>query len=446
MTKTERIVNKFEGNKPLLYLCAAILSVGFGIFVILTAEKVNVDYPVLTALLFGGFYFLAQAMLISQDRFDAISLLMASACLACVMFARVSLLYFQSNDYKAFLSNWVKDLSELSVGEALRTPIGDYNLPYIYILLVFSRINVDPLISIKALSCLFDVVLAYYVMKLVMFGVEDRRLQIVSFILTLAAPTVMINSAQWSQCDAIYVSFCLISILAALNSRGRLCAIAWTVAFCFKLQAIFILPALGICLFKGKVKWRHLLWIPVIFFGSMLPAVIAGRSVSSCLGIYADQTQNYGFLFHNAPTIWRFFEGADFESFSVVSVFCAGAAVILFIYFCLTFLKKLEDRHLIKIFFLSAMLIPYLLPRMHERYFYMADILALIYFMYDRRKWYIPVTLILSSVIGYLFYFTEIVIIEQKYIAVLFLIILATETRELFKEFWHKTADRIELS
>ena len=89
MTKTERIVNKFEGNKPLLYLCAAILSVGFGIFVILTAEKVNVDYPVLTALLFGGFYFLAQAMLISQDRFDAISLLMASACLACVMFARV---------------------------------------------------------------------------------------------------------------------------------------------------------------------------------------------------------------------------------------------------------------------------------------------------------------------------------------------------------------------
>ena len=184
----------------------------------------------------------------------------------------------------------------------------------------------------------------------------------------------------------------------------------------------------------------------VVFFGSMLPALIAGRSLVSCLSIYADQTQNYGYLFHNAPTIWRFFEGADFESFSVVSVFCAGAAVILFIYFCLTFLKKLEDRDLIKIFFLSAMLIPYLLPRMHERYFYMADILALVYFMYDRRKWYIPVTLILSSVIGYLFYFTEIVIIEQKYIAVLFLIILATETRELFKEFWHKTPDKIELS
>jgi len=65
--------------------------------------------------------------------------------------------------------------------------------------------------------------------------------------------------------------------------------------------------------------------------------------------------------------------------------------------------------------------------------------------MYDRRKWYIPVTMILSSVISYMFYFTEIVIIDQKYIAIAFLAILATETRELFKKFWHKSPDCIEL-
>jgi len=445
LINTDIMLKKATANKPLLYICAALLSMGFGVFVILTAAKVNVDYPLMTAVIFGGLFFMAQAMLIAQNRFDALSLLAAAACLACLMFARVSLLYFESNDYKAFLSQWVKKLGELSVGEALRTPIGDYNLPYIYILLVFSRLDIHPMLAIKSLSCLFDVIMAYMVMKLVMYGVEDRRLQLSSFVLTLAAPTVMINSAQWSQCDSIYVSFCLISMLAALRGRGNLCAIAWTLAFCFKLQAIFILPALGIALFMGKVKWRHLLWIPVIFLGSMLPAVFAGRSIGSCLGIYADQTQNYGFLFHNAPTIWRFFEGADFESFSVVSVFCAGAAVILFIYFCLTFLKNLEDRDLVKLFFLSAMLVPYLLPRMHERYFYLADILAFVYFMYDRRKWYIPVTMILSSVISYMFYFTEIVIIDQKYIAIAFLAILATETRELFKKFWHKSPDCIEL-
>ena len=438
-------LKRISESSLLLYLASAVLAVGFGAFVILTAEKVNVDYPIYTAVFFGGLYFIAQSILIAQKRFDAITLLAASACIACVMFSRVSLLYFVSDDYEYFLKDWVRKLGEMSVKEALCTPLGDYNMPYIYILLIFSRINMHSMLLIKSFSCIFDVVLAYFVMKLVMYGVKDRRLQVASFILALAAPTVMINSAQWSQCDALYVSFCLMSMLSALEGKGRKCAICWTVAFCFKMQAVFILPALGIALFMGKVKWKHLVWIPAVYLISLVPAFLAGRSLASCLEIYSHQTQEYAFLFHNAPTIWRFFEGADFESFSVVSVFTAGAAAILFVYFCATFIKKMDDNDLIKLFFISSMLIPYLLPRMHERYFYMADIMALIYFMYDRRKWYIPVCLILSSVIGYMYYFAGIVIIDQKYIAIAFLAILATETRELFKKFRSITPDEIVL-
>ena len=438
-------LKKITDNAALLYAAAAVLAVGFGVFVILTAEKVNVYYPVFTAVFFGGLFFASETILIAQKRFDALTLLAGCACAACAMFARVSLLYYVSDDYDAFLKEWVKNLGGMTVKEALCTSIGDYNLPYIYILLIFSRIPFNSMMLIKSLSCLFDVLLAWVVMKLVMFGVEDRRLQMASFVLTLVAPSVMINSAQWSQCDSIFVSFCLLAMLKALEGKGRPCAIFWTVAFCFKMQAVFILPALGIALFMGKVQWKHLLWIPIVYAVSLLPALLAGRSIASCLGIYAHQTQEYAFLFHNAPTIWRFFEGADFESFSVVSVFSAGAAAILFVYFCSTFRKEMDDKDLVKLFFLSAMLIPYLLPRMHERYFYLADILALVYFMYDRRKWYIPTALILSSVIGYMFYFTEIVIIDQKYIAVVFLVILAAEIREFFKKFWHQTPDEIVL-
>ena len=42
-------------------------------------------------------------------------------------------------------------------------------------------------------------------------------------------------------------------------------------------------------------------------------------------------------------------------------------------------------------------------------------------------------------------YFTEIVIIEQKHIAIVFLVILVTETRELFRKFWHESPDMVEL-
>lgn len=443
MSKAACVIDSIGRKSPLLYSIAALLSVGFGGFVILTAEKVNVYFPVPTALIFGGLFFLAQALLISQRRFDALSLFIAAACLACVMFSRVALLYFESNDYKAFLKLWVEKLGALPVKEALCESIGDYNLPYIYILLIFSRLNLDSMLCIKSLSCLFDVILAFYVLRIVSEGVKDRRLQLAAYILTLGIPTIMVNSAMWSQCDSIYVSFCLMAMLAAIQGRGRTCAITWTVAFCFKLQAIFILPALGIALFMGKIKPRHLLWIPAVFFISLIPALLAGRGLASCLSIYADQTQEYGYLFHNAPTIWHFFESADFESFSVLTVFTAGAAVILFMYFMLTFIKELKTEDFIVLFFLSSMLVPYVLPRMHERYFYMTDIMALIYFMYDRRKWYIPAATVISSAVGYIYYFNELIIFNQKYIAVIFFIILAMELREFFKRFWHKTPDSI---
>ena len=170
MSKAAKLLDRAGRSKPMLYGIAALLSAGFGVFVILTAEKVNVYYPIPTAVIFGGLFFLAQALLIAQDRFDALSLLVAAACLACVMFSRVALLYFESNDYKAFLKLWVKKLGELPVKEALCEDIGDYNLPYIYILLIFSRLKLDAMICIKSLSCLFDVILAWLVLR----GIHSR--------------------------------------------------------------------------------------------------------------------------------------------------------------------------------------------------------------------------------------------------------------------------------
>ena len=449
MSKTATVLAKVEKNRVLLYVIAAILSVGFGIFTILTAEKVNVYYPVETAVIFGALYFLAQALLISRKRFDALSLFIGAACLACVIFSRVCLLYFESRDFTAFLEDWVKKLAALSVKDALVTPIGNYNMPYLYFLLIFSRLDIAPIITIKTLSCLFDVLLAFYVMKTVALTTEDRRLQLSAFIVTLAIPSVLMNSAQWAQCDSIYVCFCVISLYAAVKGDGRLCSIAWALAFCFKLQAIFILPALLVALVMGQVKLKHLLWVPVVFFASLIPALAAGRSLPDCLSVYVNQTQQYPYFFMNAPTVWRFFNGLDFEGYSNVTVFLAGTAALLFIYFCLTGFKTFTPQLLIRLSFISSMLIPYILPRMHERYFYMADIMSFIYFMTNRKKWYIPVSVILSSVVGYVYYFTYaeegygVEIFDQRYIAVIFLVILATELKELFSSYWHKTPDTI---
>ncbi len=443
MPLTAKIVRRVNGSLRLQIALSALIAAALGVFIWLTAIGVNAYWPVPAAVIYAGLFLLAMLLLIMERRFDALMLLAAALCLCCGMYARVAMLGFQSSDYIHCLLPWTKKLGSLPLREALSTPIGDYNLPYLYFLTALSRTGWDELLHIKSMSCFFDVVLAYLVLRITALEVKDRRLQLAAFLIVLISPTVMIDSAQWAQCDSTYVALCLLAILGAMTERGRLCAIAWTLAFCFKLQAVFILPALAVALFMGQVKPRHLLWIPAVYFATLLPALLCGRSLISCMNIYGGQLGEYSKLFYNAPTVWRLFGSHRPEEYNNMAVYVALGGIIIFTILCLSFSKKMNRAQLLRLFFLSAMLVPYLLPRMHERYFYMAEILALVYFMYDRKKWYVPVALTVTSLAGYVLAMTGEAVFEQFYAALVYLVILAVETRSLFKELWHVTPDTI---
>ena len=422
----------------------AVITAAFMLLVYEAAPSLDLWWARPAALLFGGIFALAIVLIIAMHRFTVLELLGTAACVGCAIYARVALLPFESGDFTQYLLQWFRELGALSVKDALRTPIGNYNLPYIYYLTVLSRFKVESLVHIKAFSCLFDVIMAYAVMRLVMTEVEDRRLQLATYIIVLLLPTVMIDSAMWAQCDSVYTALCIISAFAAVRGRGRLCAISWTAAFCFKLQAVFILPALAAALFMGKVKPKHLLWIPAVYFVSVLPALIAGRSVADCLNIYTNQVGYYKGLFFNAPTVWRFFGDAQIPALTNMSVYPALGALILFTLYAISAVKSIDDKKLISLFFVSALLAAFLLPRMHERYFYMAEVLSIAYFMCDRRKWYVPAVLTTASLASYMEYFlvysmssyeeyaARTVGIKPVYFAAAILVILAVEGRALF--------------
>ena len=422
----------------------AVITAAFMLLVYEAAPSLDLWWARPAALLFGGIFALAIVLIIAMHRFTVLELLGTAACVGCAIYARVALLPFESGDFTQYLLQWFRELGALSVKDALRTPIGNYNLPYIYYLTVLSRFKVESLVHIKAFSCLFDVIMAYAVMRLVMTEVEDRRLQLATYIIVLLLPTVMIDSAMWAQCDSVYTALCIISAFAAVRGRGRLCAISWTAAFYFKLQAVFILPALAAALFMGKVKPKHLLWIPAVYFASVLPALIAGRSVADCLNIYTNQVGYYKGLFFNAPTVWRFFGDAQIPALTNMSVYPALGALILFTLYAISAVKSIDDKKLISLFFVSALLAAFLLPRMHERYFYMAEVLSIAYFMCDRRKWYVPAVLTTASLASYMEYFlvysmssyeeyaARTVGIKPVYFAAAILVILAVEGRALF--------------
>lgn len=444
MDQLTRSIRRVSDSLWMQMAGTAVITAAFMLLVYEAAPSLDLWWARPAALLFGGIFALAIVLIIAMHRFTVLELLGTAACVGCAIYARVALLPFESGDFTQYLLQWFRELGALSVKDALRTPIGNYNLPYIYYLTVLSRFKVESLVHIKAFSCLFDVIMAYAVMRLVMTEVEDRRLQLATYIIVLLLPTVMIDSAMWAQCDSVYTALCIISAFAAVRGRGRLCAISWTAAFCFKLQAVFILPALAAALFMGKVKPKHLLWIPAVYFASVLPALIAGRSVADCLNIYTNQVGYYKGLFFNAPTVWRFFGDAQIPALTNMSVYPALGALILFTLYAISAVKSIDDKKLISLFFVSALLAAFLLPRMHERYFYMAEVLSIAYFMCDRRKWYVPAVLTTASLASYMEYFlvysmssyeeyaARTVGIKPVYFAAAILVILAVEGRALF--------------
>lgn len=356
---------------------------------------------ILASLLFSLLYFAVLTFFAFDEKAENISLLFVAASAAALIVMRVGLLCKLAPDYYNFLSGWIEQMRGLSVGEAMREKIGDYNMPYLYFLLGVSRIDIDAQLLIKWFSCCFDFVTAFFVMKTVSLKTENRLVHHLSFLLTLALPTVLLNSAYLAQCDAILAAFCAATLYYSLKGDGIKAVIAFSLGFSLKLQAIFVLPALIVCFIAKKFKLWHAVLFPATFFVTLLPAIFAGRSLIDCVRIYFDQASQYPQLTLSAPNIWQLFGEVDFEPFNTLGIMLTGMAVAVLLYICYTYRDKIDSAALVELFYISALMLPFLLPRMHERYFYVADILSVAVFFYDRRRWYVPLITVLSSLNAY---------------------------------------------
>ena len=122
---------------------------------------------------------------------------------------RMALMNYESPDYNTFLTRWVATMRGMTVGEALSTPIGDYNMPYLYLLLLISRLPARDLYGIKLFSILADVASALAVAALVRYLTKKDGAVLLALIAALFCPTTWLNSSYWGQCDSVYGALAL---------------------------------------------------------------------------------------------------------------------------------------------------------------------------------------------------------------------------------------------
>lgn len=346
---------------------------------------------------------------------------------ALALVLRALVFGYETLDYQNFLTRWVDFFRQRGGWRALSEPVGNYNIPYLYFMALFSYSSVKDLYLIKLLSTVFDVLLAYSAMRLVSRWQKSVWLRLGCFFTVLLWPTVFLNSAVWAQCDSIYVALALLGIDLALDDRPVLAMTCMALSFGFKLQAVFILPVCAVLWMQGKFRWYHFLVFPAVYVLLVLPAVIIGRPFMDTVLLYFGQTGSIGTgLNYNSPSVFALIRGvADTDAASKAGIVGAFAYMLAVLGVCFIGHRRLNDQAVFAAAVLLAVGIPFLLPHMHDRYFYAADILTLaLAFAFPV---YSPAALLteFASLLGYHAYLKMRYLLPMRYGAAALLVVLA---------------------
>lgn len=323
---------------------------------------------------------------------------------------RISVIKFRSHDYENYLAKWIEQIKQMGGFRSLKYIIGDYNVPYIVFLTILSYIPISPLIFIKAFSIIFDFICAIYASKLVYSivnkGETSKILSDICYALILFLPTVFINSSIWGQCDIIYVTFIIMSLYYLNKNRVFLSFVLLGVSFAFKLQFIFILPLYVLYYFKKKnISLLHFLLIPIVNIIMCLPAIIMGKSIKDCILIYFNQVSEYPKIVMGYPNLYNIFV-EFFDSQSMVLVILTVIIIGILLYYILS--KKIDlDKNIIRIGLMFSAIMVFFLPRMHERYGFLPEVLAVIHVLTSKKDYYILIILELMGIAGYWGYFAS---------------------------------------
>lgn len=356
------------------------------------------------------------------------------------LYIRSVMIKFESGDYIYFLSGWFDQLKLAGGLKGLSNFPGDYNAPYMTIMAILTYLPFSKILLIKSVSIIFDFilaissgVLAYKLSK----GNKFIALSVYTVLLFL--PNTLLNSAMWGQCDSIYTSFIILSIIFLFDEKYVLSFIMLGISFAFKLQFIFVLPVYIILyLTNKKYSIINFLFIPLMNIILCLPAIIAGNPIKNILKIYLNQTRTYSDrLVLNFPNIYNIINGNAEIISSVAKIFTIAAFGML-LFYVLSNKIKWNNKKILNLIILSVVICTYFLPSMHERYLFVGEILAVIYYFVYKEKGYMALTINLIAIITYSNYLFELNFEYMQLLSVAYFFIVIKYIKDTLKTLTEK--------
>ncbi len=312
-------------------------------------------------------------------------------------------------DVDAFLLPWFTHIRATGPLAAFAVPFANYTPPYLYLMAAFSPFaDVIPSYAvIKLLSFAGHLALIGSVWRLlVAFG---HRHPARAAMVLACAPTLFVNPAIMTQCDAMWAALTIAALTAAIERRHAT-MLAWCgLAVAIKLQAAFLAPFFLALVLARRVPIRFWLFAPAAAVLAMVPAWALGWPAGNLATIYFRQAQWEETIALDAPNVWMIVQSVPAlaaRSWSGIAFAATLAAVIGYVIVFARRIPSLDRLSLLRTACLCAMIVPMLLPRMHERYFFMADVLALVIVVVRPAEWRLALLTQAGSGLAILAYMT----------------------------------------
>jgi Gpi18-like mannosyltransferase len=288
---------------------------------------------------------------------------------------------------------------------SLSGEFADYTPPYIYLMYLASWLvpSIGPVAAIKLINVPFIAILSLAVYQIVLLSSGNPSRAAIAAAVLAVAPTPLVNAFAIGQSDCIYSSFLMLFVLFAMRGAPVAAVSMFGVSLAFKLQAMFLSPVLLYLILAKRMRVWHLVLVPIIYLLMMVPAAIAGRSWFELVTIYVGQGQAFSELAKGAPNPWKImtflglvnYRTGLFIGFAMAGLMATGIVLG-------TLRLESSSRTILLIAAWCAALMPYLLPKMHDRYFFVADIMTLALAFATPRLWGTGVLFQAGSLLAYL--------------------------------------------
>jgi hypothetical protein len=255
---------------------------------------------------------------------------------------------------------------------------------------------------IKIISVLGTVFLTFALANLLnAAGVEKR-----GALLLLMLPSVVINDALLAQCDALWAGCCLFGLAAIIRGR-TLRAMLWCgLAISFKAQAAFMAPVIIGAMIGRRAPWWQWLVPSLVFLATLVPPFLLGWPLIKLLTVYHGQAsldQIAGRL-SNPWMLGTIFAEQASRQWFMVGYAAAGATAVTIA--ALAARGARDARLLILLAALAGTALPFFLPKMLERYYFLGDVMTLaLALSLNNRKASIAVRAVqLASILAHMTY------------------------------------------